>query len=106
MRQLYRGGRESWERVPTISSASQELVDQLVAMLAEVLELGEASTAALDRDTGLFGNLPELDSMAVATLLTALEDHFDILIEDDEVSAELFETVGSLADFIATRQQA
>ena len=63
-------------------------------------------TAGLARDTGLFGNLPELDSMAVATVLTALEDRFNILIDDDEVSGELFETIGSLADFVAGKLSA
>lgn len=78
--------------------------DDTLSAVAEVLgaSLGLAPevTADLSADTLLFGNLPELDSMAVATVLTALEDRFHILIDDDEVSGELFETVGSLAAFI------
>lgn len=70
-------------------------------MLGDSLALAPAVTAELERETGLFGSLPELDSMAVATVLTALEDRFHILIDDDEISGELFETVGSLADFVA-----
>jgi acyl carrier protein len=61
-------------------------------------------TATLTRQTALFGNLPELDSMAVATVLTALEDRFHILIDDDEVSGAMFETVGALADFVASKE--
>ncbi len=79
--------------------------DDMLSAVAEVLgaSLGLAPdvTASLASETRLFGNLPELDSMAVATVLTALEDRFGILIDDDEISGELFETVGSLAGFVA-----
>ncbi len=88
-----------------LTTAPDSLVQQLVAVLGEVLSLDPAITASLDRSTPLFGNLPELDSMAVATVLTALEDRFHILIDDDDVSGELFESIGSLADFVAARQQ-
>lgn len=86
-------------------NASQEIVADVAALLAETLALSPQSAAALDRQTLLFGNLPELDSMAVATVLTALEDRFGILIDDEEVSAELFESVGSLADFVAMKRR-
>ena len=77
---------------------------QLRKILTDVLGLKPGQTDQFDADTGLFGHLPELDSMAVATVLTALEDRFGILIDDDEISAELFESVGSLADFVATKR--
>ena len=85
----------------SLTIASDSLVQDLAAVLGDALSLNADVVAGLSRDTGLFGNLPELDSMAVATVLTALEDRFHILIDDDEVSGELFETIGSLADFIA-----
>ncbi|NIQ93943.1 MAG: acyl carrier protein, partial [Desulfuromonadales bacterium] len=56
-----------------------------------VLGLDADRVAAFDADTGLFGHLPELDSMAVAGLLTEVEDRLDILIEDDEVDGEMLE---------------
>ncbi len=87
--------------VTTIPAASDQLITDLAATLAQTLALSPESAAGLQRSTLLFGNLPELDSMAVATVLTALEDRFGILIDDDEISAELFESVGSLGDFIA-----
>ena len=85
----------------SLTIASDSLVQDLAAVLGDALSLNADVVAGLSRDTRLFGNLPELDSMAVATVLTALEDRFHILIDDDEVSGELFETIGSLADFIA-----
>jgi acyl carrier protein len=69
-------------------------------VLGEVLGLAPEQVAAFDLDTGLFGHLPELDSMAVATVLTALEDHFGILIDDADVTAEMFDTLGTLAAFV------
>lgn len=71
----------------------------LRALLADVLGLGEARAAALTEDSGLFGELPEFDSMAVATVLTEMEDRLGILIDDDEIDGEIFETYGNLLAF-------
>lgn len=56
-----------------------------------------------NRDTLLLGAVPELDSMAVVTLITTMEDRFGISVEDDEISGETFASVGSLADFVANK---
>jgi len=71
----------------------------LRAVLADTLGLSEARVATFADDTPLFGALPEMDSMAVATLLTALEERLAILIEDDDVEAEDFATYGRLKSF-------
>jgi acyl carrier protein len=68
-------------------------------LLSDVLGLSQEQVAAMDDDTELFGALPELDSMAVAGLLTELEDRLDIMIDDDEVDGELFATFGNLVAF-------
>jgi len=75
----------------------------LRALLAEVLGLPKKRIDAFDDDTALFGALPEFDSLAVATLLTGLEEKLHILIEDDDVEAEDFMTYGRLLAF-ATRK--
>lgn len=72
----------------------------LRASLAEMLGLPADQVAAFTEATALFGSLPELDSMAVATLLTDLEDRLSIVIDDDDIDAEAFETFGSLRDFL------
>ncbi len=69
------------------------------AVLRDTLRLGERA-AALDDATPLFGTLPEFDSMAVVTVVTALEERFDILVDDEDISAETFATVGSLCRFV------
>lgn len=76
-----------------------EVEETLRALLVDVLGLPKARVAAFHDDTELFGALPEFDSMAVAILLTSLEDRLGILIEDDDVEAEDFMTFGRLLGF-------
>ena len=71
----------------------------LRGLLVEVLGLPARRVAAFDAKTALFGALPEFDSMAVATLLTGLEERLHILIEDDDVEAEDFMSFGRLLAF-------
>jgi acyl carrier protein len=79
---------------------SRAAVDiQLKAILVDVLGIDSDQAAQFDADTGLFGHLPELDSMAVAGLLTEMEDRLDIVIEDDDVDGEMLETYGGLLAF-------
>jgi acyl carrier protein len=79
--------------------------DQVKAVLRDVLQLGPRADR-LTRATQLLGSLPELDSMAVVTVITALEERFGITVEDDEISAETFATVGALADFVESKLSA
>lgn len=72
----------------------------LRAALAGTLGIAPARAAAFDETTALFGALPELDSMAVATLLTDLEDRTGIIIDDDDIDAETFETFGALRAYL------
>jgi acyl carrier protein len=71
----------------------------LRAVLVDVLGLPAAQVAGFDEATPLFGALPEFDSMAVAGLLTELEERLGILIEDHDVTADMLETYGSLLTF-------
>jgi acyl carrier protein len=71
-----------------------------------VLGLRADQLAAITSETGLFGTLPELDSMAVAGLLTEIEDRLDIVIDDDEVDGELLETYGNLLAFVTAKRAA
>ena len=76
-----------------------EIDATLRAILVDVLGLAPQRVAAFDEATPLFGALPEFDSMAVAGLLTELEEQLAILIEDHEVDADMLETYGSLLTF-------
>jgi acyl carrier protein len=74
-------------------------LQEVINILSDVLSLGERKNS-LKADSVLLGNIPELDSMAVVNVITALEDHFGITVDDDEISAQTFETVGTLTDFV------
>ncbi|HTM95657.1 MAG TPA: phosphopantetheine-binding protein [Croceibacterium sp.] len=77
----------------------------LRGVLSDVLGLSRDRVTDFDRDTGLFGHLPELDSMAVAGLLTEIEDRLGIVIDDDEVDGEMLETYGALLAFCEAKLQ-
>lgn len=74
-------------------------LDEVKNLLADVLGLG-ASAQTLSAESSLLGAIPELDSMAVVSLIAAIEDRFGIMIDDDDISASTFETLGSLASFV------
>ncbi|MFC4929410.1 acyl carrier protein [Massilia sp. GCM10023247] len=79
-------------------------LEEVKTLLIDVLNLGPAGQA-LTADSPLLGSLPELDSMAVVTLIGALEEHFGIAVDDDDISASTFATLGSLAGFVAERAE-
>ena len=79
-----------------------KVLEELLAVLDEVLSLGGRS-AAFDRQTALLGAVPELDSMAVVTLISSLEERFGITVDDDDIDGDTFATVGALADFVAAK---
>jgi acyl carrier protein len=77
----------------------KEVDATLRAVLVDVLGLPREQVASFDEATPLFGALPEFDSMAVAGLLTELEERLGIMIEDHEVNADMLETYGALLTF-------
>lgn len=82
-----------------IGPSRAEVDASLRAILRDVLALSDERVATFDSETGLFGHLPELDSMAVAGLLTEIEDRLGIVIDDDDVDGETLETFGGLLAF-------
>jgi acyl carrier protein len=79
-----------------------ETADKLKRILGDTLQLG-ARAQALTASSRLMGEIPEFDSMAVVSVLTMVEEQFGITIDDDELTAEVFETFGSLAEFVARK---
>lgn len=74
------------------------LQQEIKNLLQETLQLDEVES--WDSETEILGSIAEFDSMAIVTVLTMVEENYGIMIEDDEVSADVFETLGSLVDFI------
>jgi len=77
-----------------------DITKEVLRVLDEVLSL-QGRSAGFTRDTPLLGAIPELDSMAVVTLITTLEEQFGLTIDDDDIDGATFATVGSLADFVS-----
>jgi len=72
---------------------------EVVSMLDDVLHL-QGRAAKFDEDTVLLGGIPELDSMAVIAVISAIEDRFGCSVEDDEIDGAVFATLGSLIAFV------
>jgi acyl carrier protein len=68
-------------------------------LVGDALQLSD-DARGWTRETPLLGALPELDSMSVVHIMTAIEDHFGFPIDDDDLSAETFESLGALVDFV------
>lgn len=75
---------------------------EVLRILDEVLSLNGRS-AAFTPDTPLLGAIPELDSMAVVTLITTLEEQLGLVVDDDDIDGATFATVGSLTDFVSDK---
>jgi acyl carrier protein len=75
------------------------VLDDVKMIVGTTLQIG-GRVQSMNDATPLLGAVPELDSMAVVNLITALEEHFGITVADDEISASTFETLGSLSAFV------
>ncbi len=76
-----------------------QYLNDVIEIICDVLVLGDRKDE-FSADTALIGALPEFDSVAVVTVITAVEDEFGIAFDDDEISAEVFETVGTFATLL------
>ncbi len=79
-----------------------DVTKEVVKILDEILHLGERA-AKLTAASPLLGSIPELDSMAVVAILTAVEERFGVVVEDDELDGAVFATVGTLGEFVSAK---
>ena len=79
-----------------------DVTKEVLRVLDEVLSLN-GRTSSFTSDTPLLGAIPELDSMAVVSLITSLEEQFGLVVDDDDIDGATFATVGSLADFVSSK---
>lgn len=79
-----------------------QVLAEVLSILDDVLSL-DGRALAFDRSTALLGAIPELDSMAVVTLITSIEDQFGIAVNDDDIDGSTFATVGALVDFVSAK---
>ena len=76
-----------------------DISKQLLSLVDETLNL-DGRSAGFVASTPLLGAVPELDSMGVVSLITALEDRFGMSIDDDEIDGSVFQTWGTLLSFV------
>jgi acyl carrier protein len=81
---------------------STSTLEAVTAIIVKTLGI-EDRAGTLNASTPLFGSMPELDSLAVVELATSLEEHFGFEIDESEFSGEIFETVGTLAEFVENK---
>ncbi len=79
-----------------------DVAKEVVKVLDEILHLGDRA-ARLNPSSPLLGAIPELDSMAVVAILTAIEERFGVIVEDDEMDGAVFATVGTLGEFVSRK---
>lgn len=79
-----------------------DLDNEVRNILRDVLSLGRRADR-LEAASPLLGAIPELDSMAVVSLVAALEDRYGFAVNDDEISGATFATLGSLIDFVRSK---
>lgn len=82
-----------------------DIKSEILGLLDEILSLN-GRAISFTNSTPLLGALPELDSMAVVTLITRIEEHFGFTVDDDEIDGSSFATVGSLIEFVEAKQAA
>ena len=80
-----------------------DIETRILEILGEALELPPQRLVELGRDSALLGAIPELDSMGVVALITAFEDIFGFAVDDDEIDGSVFQTFGSLLDFVSAK---
>jgi acyl carrier protein len=84
---------------------AQPTLDEVKQVLVETLAVDDRASS-IGADTPLLDGLPELDSMGVVALAVALEERFGITVEDDDMRAEVFDTLGSLTEMVRQRADA
>ena len=79
-----------------------DILSSVTHIVCDVLQISDRAST-MDASTPLLGSIPEFDSMAVVSVITALEEAFGIFVEDDEINADTFESIGTLTDFIEAK---
>jgi acyl carrier protein len=77
------------------------VLDDVITVVVETLGI-EERRQQFSADTPLLGSVAELDSMAIVELVGALEDRFDFEIDEDDITGDVFESVGTLAAFVSS----
>jgi acyl carrier protein len=79
-----------------------EIQSDIVAILQ--IALGVPSGGIKQHpDTPVLGAFPAMNSLSIVSILASLEDQFGIIVDDTEIDADVFATVGSLTAFVESK---
>ena len=84
--------------------SNSEIEQKIKDILVRDLEIRPSLLADVTATTPLLGRGIGLDSMETLTLVAGLEQEFGIQVDDDELSADLFQTMGSLTQFVIRKK--
>ena len=79
-----------------------KLEQEIINIVRDVLVLGDRAND-FNASTTLIGDIPEFDSMSVVAIITALEEEYDCCFDDDEINADVFQTIGSLTQLVESK---
>jgi len=79
-----------------------KLEQEIINIVRDVLVLGDRAND-FNASTALIGDIPEFDSMSVVAIITALEDEYGCFFDDDEISADVFQTIVSLTQLVESK---
>lgn len=79
-----------------------ELEKEIISIVRDALALGDRANN-FNTSTTLVGDIPEFDSIAVVAIISALEKKYDCTFDDDEINADIFQTIGSLTQFVKSK---
>ena len=82
--------------------SNKDIPRSIKQLLIETLSL-DLTTEEMDDDLLLLGNIPEFDSMAIVSIITAIEEEYQFQVDDDDLTAEVFESIASLVAFVKER---
>jgi len=85
--------------IPDIIMTNAQLTLEIKQLLIDTLSL-DMMPAEMDDDALLLGDIPEFDSMAIVSVITALEENYGFTSADDELTAEVFESIETVVDFV------
>jgi acyl carrier protein len=79
---------------------ASSIEDRIKQILAARLQISPDVLATSGAETSLLGRGIGLDSMEALALANAIEAEFDLEIADDDLTRELFATIGSVAEYV------
>jgi acyl carrier protein len=77
-----------------------EIERKLKVILVAELSVDPSALTAIDSTTPLLGHGIGLDSVEAMALVVGIEKEFEISLPDSDLTVELFQSVGTLTDYI------